>query len=598
MPNSVNVLFKKGLLTELFNENGTLKSGITPVNGAIYFAVNKEDSGEERGKLYLGEDNKLIPIGEDITLKSVADISALPQDASKHKGEFYYCITGNILAYSDGTNWVQVNTNTTLEANGQDTQVSVASNAATISHAIKDTGTGTNQKESDGSFKLTGGSNVTVAAGTGPNNIEISAKDTTYDLGVESAGQDAGNNRSLGVNVTLTDNNATPGKDSIQIKSTDSVIAKLNNGAIELEVDTSGVGSVTSVDFGGGQSDASHDHVIDGETGLQGFHISVRDSSNGGTCRADNLNPKISIKNAAGTEEARVAFTSTAFEDKSPVAALDVYSTTAVNARIDELKRTINAMTYRGAAGSLTDVTTPSGGLHHGDVFVATNAIDFAGYTTSTGSPKKAEPGYLIIVEGTENNNGVIADPSTATYTIVKANDTDTTYTVSAIANGIQINEVANGAANAIGSLTVSEGSVIDVVESGIGANKTVTINHADVTSTTSTASATATASTDGGIQHTQIIGAVTGVTVDSKGHVTNVTTSSITLNDTQLKSVAHTASATGSSLAEGYVATVTTTVGDSAANELRANFSLKSNTLEMAEDNGQVAINLIWGSF
>ena len=254
-------------------------------------------------------------------------------------------------------------------------------------------------------------------------------------------------------------------------------------------------------------------------------------------------------------------------------------------------------MTYRGAAGSLTDVTAPSGGLHNGDVFVATNAISFADYTTSTGSPKTAEPGYLIIVEGTENNNGVIADPSTATYTIVKANDTDTTYTVSAITNGIQINEVSNGAANAIGSLTVSEGSVINVVESGTGAAKIVTINHADVASTTSTATATATTASSG-IQHTQIIGAVTGVAVDSKGHVTNVTTSSITLNDTQLRSVAHTASATGSSLAEGYVATVTTTVADSAANELSANFSLKSNTLEMAEDNGQVAINLIWGSF
>ena len=28
MPNSVNVLFKKGLLTELFDANGSLKSGI------------------------------------------------------------------------------------------------------------------------------------------------------------------------------------------------------------------------------------------------------------------------------------------------------------------------------------------------------------------------------------------------------------------------------------------------------------------------------------------------------------------------------------------------------------------------------------------
>lgn len=103
MPDSVNVLFKKGLLSELFDSNGAVKSTVTLVNGALYFAMNKSDSGEERGKLYLGEDNKLVPIGEDVILRTVSQISALPT-ASLHKGEFYYSEQGNILAYSDGSN--------------------------------------------------------------------------------------------------------------------------------------------------------------------------------------------------------------------------------------------------------------------------------------------------------------------------------------------------------------------------------------------------------------------------------------------------------------------------------------------------------------
>ena len=594
----MNVLFKKGVLTDLFNNDGTIKSGITPVNGAIYFALNKSDTGEERGKLYLGEDDKLIPIGEDVVLKTVNSTSNLPT-ASKHKGEFYYCTSGNILAYSDGSNWVQVNTNTVLTASAQNTTVTVTNNAAEIATSVSDNG----GHSSEGSIKLVGGDNVTIATATGTNAFSITAQDTLYDLTATTAGVDAtNNNRSLGANINLVGSTTTASTDIVKIKSTDSVVAKVNgSGEIELTVDTNGVGSVTSAHMGGGQTTSDHDGAITGDTALQGFHIAV--GSTTATFGA-NINPQISIKGASGAVESTTQFISSVYDSSTPTLSLDVYSTSAINTKLDNLKNTINAMTYRGSAAQLSDVTSPTGGLHNGDVFVATNEITFTSptYSASGGDGTDgniAKPGYLIIVEGTENDNGVIADPTTATYTIVKANDTDTTYTVSSITNGIEIEEVAGGSSNAIGSLTISEGTAISVSSTGT-TSKVVTVSHATVSHTTSTvttpATGTSTANANGSVV-TTYSGLVTGVTVNSQGHVTNVTTSSIDVTDTQLKSAASSVSATGTATT-GYTATVTMAIEDTAANTASASFSLQSDSLVMTASGSEIAVNLVWGTF
>lgn len=91
-----NVLFKKGLKANLPTAGTN-----DVVDGALYFAINDTSLGaEQRGKLYLGDANhNLIPIGEDIILKAVANMSALPT-AADHIGEFYYIEDGNILAFS------------------------------------------------------------------------------------------------------------------------------------------------------------------------------------------------------------------------------------------------------------------------------------------------------------------------------------------------------------------------------------------------------------------------------------------------------------------------------------------------------------------
>ena len=607
-----NVLFKKGVLTDLFNTDGSLKSGITPVNGAIYFALNKEDTGEERGKLYLGEDNKLIPIGEDVILKTVVSTSNLPQ-ANKHKGEFYYCTTGNILAYSDGSNWVQVNTNTTLTSTNQDTEVSVSSNIANISHAITDNG----GHESDGSHSIEGGNNVTITASTTTNRIVISAKDTTYTMSAASAGTDAGTGRSNGANIVLTDNNSTPVVNTVSIKSTPSVVASVNNnGEIELAVDTSGVGSVTGVDFNGGQVDAEHDSI----TSSEGFHISVSSTT---STYAANLNPGIAVKNAAGTALQPVHFTTAATatsttnplgESNEPILVLDVYSRQAVQDKIDELARAVNAMTYRGTASDLSDITSSQAGLHNGDVFLADASFSFADdepthtYNASGGNGldgKAVAPGYLVIVQGTEDpDSGLITDPTTATYAIVKANDTDTTYTISSIANGIEFNEVSGGSADAIGSIAINQGTAITVGAAGT-TSKVITVSHADVTHTTTTATTpitgTSTSDIQGRIVTTYTV--VASVSVNDQGHVTNVTTAPLEVSNDILKAASTTVSASGA-LATGYTASIGHVIEDTSGNSVTAAYELKSDTLEMTAVASTtttpaiVNVNLIWGTF
>ncbi len=609
-----NVLFKKGVLTDLFNTDGSLKSGITPVNGAIYFALNKEDTGEERGKLYLGEDNKLIPIGEDVILKTVVSTSNLPA-AAKHKGEFYYCTTGNILAYSDGLNWVQVNTNTVLTATIQDTGVNVNNNIANISHSITDNG----NHASEGYHSLEGGNNVTLTASTTTNRIIISAKDTTYTMSAASAGTDPATARSNGANIVLTDNNSTPVVNTVSIKSTPSVVASVNgNGEIELAVDTSGVGSVIGVDFNGGQVDGEHNSL----TSSEGFHISVKTSDGTRSTYAANLNPGIAVKNAAGTALQPEYFTTAATatssnnplgEGNNPIIVLDVYSRQAVQDKIDELARTVNAMTYRGTVSDLSGIVSSQAGLHNGDVFLADASFSFADdpnhtYSASGGNGldgKAVAPGYLVIVQGQENaETGLITDPTTATYAIVKANDTDTTYTISGIANGIQFNEVSGGSANAIGSITVNQGTAITVGATGT-TSKVLTVSHASVqhTATTATTPITGTTTNDNSGRFVTTYSVVASVSVNDQGHVTDVTTAPLEVSNDILKAASTTVSASGA-LATGYTASISHTIEDTSGNAVAAAYQLKSDTLELtaiastSSTPAMVNVNLIWGTF
>lgn len=432
------------------------------------------------------------------------------------------------------------------------------------------------QGTATGSFTLTGSDNVTLV-GNG-NNITISAQDTTYELSGSSAGTEttATGQRSAGANIHLTETGTSTTTDTILIRSTDSVVATYSNGAIELAVDTSGVGSVTGLASGNGKvaADGAASTATDS---ANGFYYKV--SSTTATFGA-NIDPQISIKNAAGNVESTIHFV-------NGTASLDVYSTQAVNDRIDSVLQAANAMTYQGSVTTMSELTDHTGGLHNGDVFLATNGFATTGYTVDPVGAEVKE-GYLIVVHGGTESNGVISDPASATYTVIKANDTDTTYTVTSIANGMQFNKISGTTSQSIGTLTISAGTAMDVSSGSSTTAQVITISHATITTTTTTAS-TVTAQY---ASHKATVNVVTSVSVNSQGHTEEVVVTPIEITDTGLKSVASSVSTTAN------VATVTMTVADSADTTSSASFALTSSSLELTSSGKQVAVNLVWGSF
>ncbi len=578
-----NVLFKKGLLSQLPTSGSN-----DVVDGALYFAINTADTNNQRGKLYLGDENhKLIPIGEDIILKTVANMEALPS-ASQHDDEFYYIQSANILAHSDGHEWHQVNTDTKLVGTSAALSVgAVSNNVSEVSLAIAQTDDPQNTAVG-GSFGIKGGTNVTITKDG--NNVVITSQDDDTHYGISAAAgtpiTESGKTRDIAeITLTSTDTNDNS---VVKFKDSDSVGVSVDaNGIISFAVDTSGVGAVTDLTGDNGQK------ADDGTaTSTNGFSMLLQTSDLNHPSFAGNIDPQISLKNSSGTALSAIHFV-------SGVAALDAYSTGAVDEKLANLRQTIDAMTYKGGAQTLNAIKT--NGLHNGDVYLATGTIDFSDESVSTGSETVAQPGYLIIVEGTENTanntpvNGTPAGeipPANATYTVVKAHDTDTTYSISTVSHGINL--VSGG--NAQGGIVLAAGSsgLITLTDSVASNVNTITIEHNTVTRQDPALDTSNNGVQSGGAPLTFNI--VSGITSDASGHITAVATKQIQVVDTHLNagSWATTSSVATSNGVE--TATVTqTNSGDLGA----TGFKLASSSLDLATTGGDtVSIDLVWGTF
>lgn len=587
-----NVLFKKGLLSQLPTSGSN-----DVVDGALYFAINTTDSSNQRGKLYLGDENhNLIPIGEDVVLKAVSTMSQLPA-ASSHAHEFYYIEQGNILAESDGSEWHQVNTDTKLVgSNSAITVGNVSNNASEISLAIAQTDDPSNTAVG-GKFSIKGGTNVTITKDG--SNVVISSQDddTHYEIDAAAGTQitESGKVRDV-VEITLDDSRGASYDSTVKFKDSDSVGVNIDaNGVIYFAVDTSGVGAVTDLTGGNGQAQD------DGQsTSTNGFNMMIETSDTNHPSFVGNIDPQISLKNSSGTALTPIHFV-------NGVAALDAYATGAVDEKLANLRQTLDAMHYMGGAATLNAIK--GNGLHNGDVYLATSTIPFTGESVSTGSETTAEAGYLIIVEGTENTanntpvNGTPAGeipPANATYTIVKAHDTDTTYTVANPSHGMTIAPTSDST-HPIGGIVLAEdaGGVIELSDSTANNINTITIKHADDIRDTSW-QLTGTAQSQNAGSSKTFTGIVTGVAVTPEGHVENITLSSLTVTDTvtQVNSNVYAVSASSN------VATITNTVGDNQSGSAQGTFKIASpnNTIQVTKttDNGVDVVNLdiVWGTF
>ena len=485
-----NVLFKRGLQSALPS---------TVIDGAFYLTTDTH-------RLYVGQGTTPVLLNQTVQfVNSIAELTAKSADwtteelKKAHEHDLYYVLPGagdasntqggNILAVwcYDKTEkkyaWVQINPDHNTFVTDMKQYVSAVNNVATVRTTLT---------QNDGEaakavqFTVTGSGNTIDVNGADGN---ITLKGDTYTLSrptngeikLSSAlGQAASSVKLVaGANVNIENNASNANQIDISAKDTTNTSAVLSldeNGKLTVKVNDSNGSDVTA------------------STG----NITMKYGS------AGNLSAPI-----GGT--------------------LNVYS----KADIDGMFKDLNGLTYVGTVGSNgtytmgTDFKVYNGStainVHNGDMFLVAGDVKY-------GTDANAHKGDLLIATGTETD-GVL---SSITWTYVPSGDDaklDTTYDFDgdAASNSMTFRAVSSldGDQGVVGKISFKAGtaSTVSSVVSGTTADKDeqleVTVGHAAVDHTNETGSAI-------DLNETAEMNVITGVTVNTEGHVTQVTTSKV----------------------------------------------------------------------
>ena len=485
-----NVLFKRGLQSALPS---------TVIDGAFYLTTDTH-------RLYVGQGTTPVLLNQTVQfVNSIAELTAKSADwtteelKKAHEHDLYYVLPGagdasntqggNILAVwcYDKTEkkyaWVQINPDHNTFVTDMKQYVSAVNNVATVRTTLT---------QNDGEaakavqFTVTGSGNTIDVNGADGN---ITLKGDTYTLSrptngeikLSSAlGQAASSVKLVaGANVTI-ENNAS-NANQIDISAHDTI----NESAV-LSLDANGKLTVKVNDSDGGNVTASTEN------------ITMKYGS------AGNLSAPI-----GGT--------------------LNVYS----KADIDGMFKDLNGLTYVGTVGSNgtytmgTDFKVYNGStainIHNGDMFLVAGDVKY-------GTDANAHKGDLLIATGTETD-GVL---SSITWTYVPSGDDaklDTTYDFDgdAASNSMTFRAVSSldGDQGVVGKISFKAGtaSTVSSVVSGTTTDKNeqleVTVGHAAVDHTDATGSAI-------DLNESAEMNVITGVEVNTEGHVTQVTTSKV----------------------------------------------------------------------
>lgn len=485
-----NVLFKRGLQSALPS---------TVIDGAFYLTTDTH-------RLYVGQGTTPVLLNQTVQfVNSIAELTAKSADwtteelKKAHEHDLYYVLPGagdasntqggNILAVwcYDKTEkkyaWVQINPDHNTFVTDMKQYVSAVNNVATVRTTLT---------QNDGEaakavqFTVTGSGNTIDVNGADGNIIlkgdtYTLSRPTNGEIKLSSAlGQAASSVKLVaGANVTI-ENNAS-NANQIDISAHDTV----NESAV-LSLDANGKLTVKVNDSDGGNVTASTEN------------ITMKYGS------AGNLSAPI-----GGT--------------------LNVYS----KADIDGMFKDLNGLTYVGTVGSNgtytmgTDFKVYNGStainVHNGDMFLVAGDVKY-------GTDANAHKGDLLIATGTETD-GVL---SSITWTYVPSGDDaklDTTYDFDgdATSNSMTFRAVSSldGDQGVVGKISFKAGtaSTVSSVVSGTTTDKNeqleVTVGHAAVDHTDATGSAI-------DLNESAEMNVITGVEVNTEGHVTQVTTSKV----------------------------------------------------------------------
>ena len=485
-----NVLFKRGLQSALPS---------TVIDGAFYLTTDTH-------RLYVGQGTTPVLLNQTVQfVNSIAELTAKSADwtteelKKAHEHDLYYVLPGagdasntqggNILAVwcYDKTEkkyaWVQINPDHNTFVTDMKQYVSAVNNVATVRTTLT---------QNDGEaakavqFTVTGSGNTIDVNGADGN---ITLKGDTYTLSrptngeikLSSAlGQAASSVKLVaGANVTIENN-----------------VSNANQIDISAH-DTTNTSAVLSLDANGKLT------------------VKVNDSDGGNvTASTENITMKYG---SAGNLTAPIGGT------------LNVYS----KADIDGMFKDLNGLTYVGTVGSNgtytmgTDFKVYNGStainVHNGDMFLVAGDVKY-------GTDANAHKGDLLIATGTETD-GVL---SSITWTYVPSGDDaklDTTYDFDgdAASNSMTFRAVSSldGDQGVVGKISFKAGtaSTVSSVVSGTTTDKNeqleVTVGHAAVDHTDATGSAI-------DLNESAEMNVITGVEVNTEGHVTQVTTSKV----------------------------------------------------------------------
>ena len=572
------IQFKRGTSAAL----QTLITNKSGIDGCFYLTVDTaNDSGavKDSSRLYVGRaDGSIVPVNQGIT--TVTSTSQLVDGVSHgdlHAGDFAYVSGDNIFAIYDGSKWVQINSVTDTFLDTFQVAVSTTNGVATVTSqaTLNQTPVSGAQQKTD-AFTITGADGITVSS----EGKAITITGDPYQLSSTAPASNAatinlGHGASFGTSAG-----------SISISSKDADHLTIEGNANELQLDAPIVSAVNIA----AKADSAN-----------GFNVQSTDTF-GNTSTASTFDPTITY---GGAGDQTVHF-------QGGNATLDVYT----KAEVDNIKKALNSMAYKGTVGtggsyatSVSGITaTGKPALQIGDTFkLLGNANDaYANIPVAGGTTATAHGGDLIIANGTEQD-GEITSASLYYDIVPSGDDIDTYYEGTAITHGWKIDKVT-GAGENLGGLTLAEGTAISLSDGGSGNSRTVTINHADVNAAAITATGSDNVTKANGVSNT--FTAVTGMTVNEQGHVTSVTTKTLTLaaeDGADLSAVTEAVSGTATHSGAGTKSSVTITTtaqmtknSGSAGTAKSDAFTLSSDNLDITADatNKDAKINFTWGTF
>ena len=551
-----NVFFKRGSLANLSTQ--------PKVDGTIYITT------DERA-MYVDVDSQTrIRIGDFREYANWAAINSLSA-ADKDPQALYYANSENILAKWDALNqrWVQVNGQQAINSlisyvhqsaitNGNNT---ILTTGVTDTDGIRVNGQVTYTTSNSDLLKVTGTSTTDVDSNSTtygrttatitlmPANIVDSVSVATANI-TDGASITLSNNR-IGTDANGTTVNTSTPLDAIDLISKGGLTITKNttNGDIEFKA----VGTLDAVT------------TAFTNTGL--LNIRLYDLEGNEPTYSSQVTPIIRYGTTT-TSDAVFA---------SGIAVLDVYTTGQVDSLISNELKAVNAMTFKGTLGTNGTITVlPTENVENGDTYKVISALTYNGYSCRIGD--------MFIASGTESIGGYIPAEDIVWNYIPSGNDETNTYSFSYDSiNDVIIFTDDNGPLtrfNMGANLTASAES------------NTITIAHDTVTRTNTTGSAIVQTPLN-----TTTFNAVTAITSDTTGHITEVVTTPITVVDThnEINSVTY-----GKTIATinstTSVTTTLTVTDDSGAHS--SNNTVKSSSLNLSVSGTETTVDLVWGAF